>query len=310
MEEQYNRAFGGEFQPGIHLSKDRKQPNPAPLGLCGMAMCNFLLALINMGTRGLSIPTVLISTGFVYGGLIQILAGMWEMAIGNTFGATTLASYGAYWISYAIIQTPGGFHIMDTLVKEEGMSGYLNTLGLFEVGWFIFTTIMTFMTTKSTVAFFSLFVALDLTYLFAGLAFLSNDGSNPNKTLLRIDGAFGIITAFLAWYNAYSGIADQTNSFFTTPVIHFPWSAEAPFFISSGHRLSHAGNSTRYLTSSLQLSSKKDEAASFSLYDNGNGQGHSIQELSSHKYVQLSSQGNVSLSSREDARFIVASVSL
>lgn len=228
MEEQYNRAFGGEFQPGIHLSRDRKQPNPAPLGLCGMAMCNFLLALINMGTRGLSTPAILISTGFVYGGLIQILAGMWEMAIGNTFGATTLASYGAYWISYAIIQTPGGFQIMDTLVKEEGMTGYLNTLGLFEVGWFIFTTIMTFMTTKSTVAFFSLFVALDLTYLFAGLAFLFNDGANPNKTLLRIDGAFGIITAFLAWYNAYSGIADQSNSFFTTPVIHFPWSAEAP----------------------------------------------------------------------------------
>ncbi|WFD28756.1 Meiotically up-regulated protein 86 protein [Malassezia nana] len=228
MDEQFNRAFGGEFQPGLYPYKDRKQPNPAPLGLCGMAMCNFLLALVNMGTEGLSSPALLISVGFVYGGLIQILAGMWEMAVGNTFGATALASYGAYWISYAIIHTPGGFHIMDMLQQQEGVGGAMKMLGLYELGWFVFTTLMTLMTTKSTVVFFSLFVALDLTYLFAGLSFLFNDGTGPNKTLLRCDGAFGIITSFLAWYNAYSGIADETNSFFTTPVLHFPWSAEAP----------------------------------------------------------------------------------
>lgn len=34
-----------------------------------------------------------------------------EMAIGNTFGATALSSYGGFWISFAIILTPGGFNI-------------------------------------------------------------------------------------------------------------------------------------------------------------------------------------------------------
>lgn len=34
-----------------------------------------------------------------------------EMAIGNTFGATALSSYGGFWISFAIIFTPGGFQI-------------------------------------------------------------------------------------------------------------------------------------------------------------------------------------------------------
>ena len=233
LEDQYNRAFGGEFQPGLYPRKDRKRPNPAPLGLCGMAMCNFILALINLGTKGLSSNAIMISVGLIYGGLIQILAGMWEMAIGNTFGATTLTSYGAYWVTYAIILTPGGFQIQDTLVKTEGMAGYMNTLGLYELGWFIFTTIMAFMTAKSTVAFLSLFVALDLTYLFSGLALLFNDGSNASVTLTRLDGAFGITTAFIAWYNAYSGIADDTNSFFTTPVLHFPWSAEAPLISRS-----------------------------------------------------------------------------
>jgi succinate-acetate transporter protein len=36
------------------------------------------------------------------------------MAAGNTFGATALASYGGFWISLAIVLTPGGFEIMDS----------------------------------------------------------------------------------------------------------------------------------------------------------------------------------------------------
>ena len=34
-----------------------------------------------------------------------------EMAAGNTFGATALSSYGGFWISFAILLTPGGFDI-------------------------------------------------------------------------------------------------------------------------------------------------------------------------------------------------------
>ena len=39
------------------------------------------------------------------------------MAVGNTFGATALSSYGGFWIGTAIILTPGGFGI----VTAEGM---------------------------------------------------------------------------------------------------------------------------------------------------------------------------------------------
>jgi succinate-acetate transporter protein len=34
------------------------------------------------------------------------------MAVGNTFGATALSSYGGFWIGTAIILTPGGFEII------------------------------------------------------------------------------------------------------------------------------------------------------------------------------------------------------
>ena len=34
------------------------------------------------------------------------------MAVGNTFGATALSSYGGFWIAFGIILTPGGFDIV------------------------------------------------------------------------------------------------------------------------------------------------------------------------------------------------------
>ena len=70
--------FGGELQPGLYKQvKDRKIANPAPLGLCGFALTTFVLGLINMQTRGLAAPNVVVGPAFGYGGLVQLLAGMW-----------------------------------------------------------------------------------------------------------------------------------------------------------------------------------------------------------------------------------------
>lgn len=41
------------------------------------------------------------------------------MAIGNTFGATSLSSYGGFWISISIILTPGGFEIEDSYSDSQ-----------------------------------------------------------------------------------------------------------------------------------------------------------------------------------------------
>ena len=53
------------------------------------------------------------------------------MAVGNTFGATALSSYGGFWIAFAILLTPGGFEIEATLEEGEGAPGLLNNIGLF-----------------------------------------------------------------------------------------------------------------------------------------------------------------------------------
>jgi uncharacterized protein len=71
-------AFGGEFQPGLYKGvENRKFANPAPLGLSAFALTTFVLSLINLGARGIAGPNLVVAIAFGYGGLVQLLAGMW-----------------------------------------------------------------------------------------------------------------------------------------------------------------------------------------------------------------------------------------
>ncbi|TKA64216.1 Acetate permease A [Cryomyces minteri] len=193
-------AFGGEFQPGLYKSTaDRKFANPAPLGLCAFALTTFILSLINLGTRSVPHPNLVVAAAYGYSGLVQLLAGMWEMAVGNTFGATALSSY-------------GGFSIVEALTMPDGREiAFLDSFGFFLMGWFIFTTLLQICTLRSTVAFFLLFLTLDMAFLMLGIGYLHRPLGTPHTPLVRAGGAFGIVAAFLA-------------CFFVVPVAHLPWS--------------------------------------------------------------------------------------
>jgi len=216
-------AFGGEFQPGMYMPSHRKFANPAPLGLSAFALTTFVLSLINMRTRGVNEPNLVLALAYGYGGFVQLLAGMWEMAVGNTFGATALSSYGGFWISFGIILTPGGFGVVNGLGGHSS-DLFLDSMGFFLMGWWIFTTILLFCTFRSTVMFFLLFFWLDMAFLLLGIGYLQHHGGAPSSGCIKAGGFFGLLAAFWAWYNAFAGIADSSNSFFVIPVMHFPWS--------------------------------------------------------------------------------------
>jgi hypothetical protein len=214
-------AFGGELQPGLYRSVESlKIANPGPLGLSAFALTTFVLSLVNMGTRGLAAPNIAVPLAYGYGGLVQLLAGMWEMAVGNTFGATALSSYGGFWLAYAVLQTPSL-----GIASNYDATDLASAVGFFLTGWFIFTTVILLCTLRSTVMFFLLFFTLDMAFLFLAVAeYAVANGSSSATRLQQAGGGFGILAAFLAWYNAFAGIADSSNSFFLIPVFHFPWS--------------------------------------------------------------------------------------
>lgn len=94
----------------------------------------------------------------------------------------------------------------------------------------IFTFLLWLLTLRSTVAFSSLLFTVFMAFLCLATGYLDNTTTAgvtaPNSGLNVAGGAFGIVAAFIAWWNMLAGIADRSNSFFLVPVLHFPWSAK------------------------------------------------------------------------------------
>ena len=207
------KAFGGTLTPGVAPYPVRQFGNPAPLGLSAFALTTFVLSLYNAQAMGIKVPNVVVSTATFYGGAVQFLAGIWELLLGNTFGATALTSYGAFWLSYASVFIKN-FGISEAYKDKTMMN---NAIGLYLVGWAIFTFMLTLVTAKSTVAFFSLFFSLMVTFiLLAAGEFTGKVG------VTRAGGVIGVICAFTAWYNAYAGVANRFNTYVTVRAVPLP----------------------------------------------------------------------------------------
>ena len=160
------------------------------------------------------------------------------MAQGNTFGATALTSYGGFWISLGIVLTPGGFDIAAQytgnqfyqafglyLIVNIPHSPHKPQLTQFLQGWFIFTFFLWLLTLRSTVVFSSLFFWVWIAFICLAISTFdtpNTTGGLPNVAWQKAGGMFGLLGAFTAWYICLAGIADDSNSFFTVPVWHFP----------------------------------------------------------------------------------------
>jgi hypothetical protein len=57
-------------------------------GIFSFASTTLMLSLFNVRARGVATPNVVVGMAIFTGGLVQLLAGMWEFPRGNVFGAT------------------------------------------------------------------------------------------------------------------------------------------------------------------------------------------------------------------------------
>lgn len=170
--------------------------NPGPLGLSAFALTTFVLS----STNAQLIPTasglaIVVGLALFYGGIAQILAGMWEFRTGNTFGATAFTSYGAFWLAV-------GWSVQNKLILSH------TAFGFFLLGWTIFTGLMFFGTLRINMALMAVFGLLFLTFLALTVAELGG-----GSIFGTIGGWLGILTAIAAWYTALSGILGRTGVF-------------------------------------------------------------------------------------------------
>src|SRR5213593_4085717 len=104
---------------------------------------------------------VVLGLAVAYGGLAQLLAGMWEFKTGNTFGAVAFTSYGAFWISFwAFVQ----FFEKSVPKADAG-----HAVGLYLIAWGIFTTYMFIASLRTTAAISLVFVLLAATFIVLGI---------------------------------------------------------------------------------------------------------------------------------------------
>ncbi len=117
---------------------EQKIANPAPLGLMGFGMTTVLLNLLNAQLVPVDSIGMILSMGFFYGGIAQVIAGIWELKNGNTFGATAFSSYGLFWMTFVFINLLPAMGLVDA-VTTAALVPYLFIWGLFTFWMFLST---------------------------------------------------------------------------------------------------------------------------------------------------------------------------
>jgi succinate-acetate transporter protein len=181
--------------------------DPGPLGLAAFAMTTFFLSSVNTGWLPASVEGVVLGLALFYGGIVQVLAGMWEFAKGNTFGAVAFSSYGAFWLSFWYLIA----HTDLTAAAEAGVAG--KGVGFFLLGWTIFTLYMLVCTLRTNGVLVTVFGLLFVTFLFLTLGKLL-----PSTGMTTVGGYFGLLTALGAWYGSMAGVMNSTVKRVVLPV--------------------------------------------------------------------------------------------
>jgi uncharacterized protein len=171
--------------------------DPAPLGLAAFALTTFVLSFFNAGIISDAGEPIVLPLALAYGGLAQMLAGMWEFRNNNTFGATAFTSYGAFWLSL--------WAFNQFFADKVPASAVGDAVGLYLVAWGIFTTYMWVASMRTTVAVSLVFVLLAITFFLLGIG---NWGGSDG--LVKAGGWLGIVTAAVAWYASFAGVVNST----------------------------------------------------------------------------------------------------
>ena len=171
--------------------------DPAPLGLAAFALTTFVLSMFNAGLVDAKGEPIVLGLALAYGGVAQLLAGMWEFTKGNTFGATAFSSYGAFWISFWAYVTFFATKI------PEGNRG--SAVGLYLIAWGIFTTYMWVASFRTTAAVNLVFLLLAITFFVLGIG-----DAVGNDTISKLGGWLGLATAVAAWYASFAGVTNFT----------------------------------------------------------------------------------------------------
>jgi succinate-acetate transporter protein len=195
--------------------------DPAPLGLAAFALTTFLLSAKNAGWMTNSTGNAWLSFAFAYGGLAQLLAGMWEFSNRNVFGATAFGTYGSFWIGLFLWVR----FVVDPAVAAARPATLAATVSALnhDLAWIllafaIFNTYMLIMSAQVNLAVFGVFLTLELTEIILCIGNFNAGAALLPTTTIKIGGYVGLITALVAWYTSAAGVSNGVAGKIRFPV--------------------------------------------------------------------------------------------
>src|SRR3954449_9112238 len=179
--------------------------DPAPLGLAAFALTTFVLSFFNAGLVSSTGEPVVLGLALAYGGLAQLLAGMWEFRNNNTFGATAFVSYGAFWLSF--------WAFVEFFEDKVPAADAGHAVGLYLICWGIFTAYMFVASLRTTMAIATVFALLAITFIVLGIG-----NSGGHSGIIKLGGWIGLATAIAAWYASFAEVTNATFARTVFPV--------------------------------------------------------------------------------------------
>jgi len=179
--------------------------DPAPLGLAAFALTTFLLSAANANWMSHATGAAFLGYAFAYGGLIQLLAGMWEFRNRNVFGATAFSTYGGFWLGLGLwvllVANPAVAAIKPSTLATT-VTALNHDLGWILLVFAIFNTYMLILSTQVNVAVFAVFLTLELTEIVLCIGNFNAGAALLPTGTIKVGGYIGLITALVAWYTS------------------------------------------------------------------------------------------------------------
>ncbi len=196
----------GEEPAGTEREATGWRPaDPGPLGLGAFAMTTFVLSIFNANLVNEKGTPVVLGLALAYGGIAQLLAGMWEFRTGNTFGAVAFTSFGAFWIS---------FWALNVFYAKQIGGNAGHAVAVYLWAWAIFTAYMTIAAIRTSGAVLLVFALLTATFILLAIG-----AGGAHKTVTHWGGYIGLATAAAAWYASFAAVTNSTFGRTVLPVI-------------------------------------------------------------------------------------------
>jgi len=177
-----------------------KSANPGPLGLAGFGLTTVVLSAINAGLLPHEAVPVVVPLAFAYGGVAQLIAGVLEFRVGNTFGMVAFTSYGLFWWWFALLQWTIGAGWLKAPPPVAG--------GTVLLMWGIFTLLLWIVSFRLSKAVWSIFLLLWITFFL--LAWGDFGYSMGSLSCGKIGGYFGLLTGIDALLVAFIEVLNAT----------------------------------------------------------------------------------------------------